>query len=64
MNAALATARAISDTLMQPTQPIPGLEVTELPEAEGHAQFRLALQLSGHPMARDFQATQPPWLAD
>lgn len=40
---------------------IDGLEVTELPLAEGALQWRLAMALQGTNPARDFENTQPSW---
>jgi hypothetical protein len=65
MNAPLDHARAISNALLaQPAPAIPGLEVTELPDAEAQLQWRLAVALQSRDPARDFQITVPAWLAD
>lgn len=40
---------------------IAGLEVTELPPAEGALQWRLAMALLGSNPARDFENTRPMW---
>lgn len=42
---------------------IEGLEVTELPPAEGALQWRLAVALQGKNPARDFENTRPMWEA-
>lgn len=54
----LATARRISDELMQPGF-IPVGEVTELPPAEGALQWRLAKALQAEDAARAFAVTVP-----
>lgn len=42
---------------------IDGLDVTELPPAEGALQWRLAVALQGSNPARDFENTRPMWEA-
>jgi len=54
----LAQARAVSDALLS-RPPIPGLEVTELPPAEGALQWRLAMVLSCRMPVPDFVNTEP-----
>lgn len=46
-----------------PRTSIAGLEVTELPPAEGALQWRLAVALQGHNPALDFENTRPMWEA-
>lgn len=55
-----AAASAINVALLS-RQPIPGLEVTELPPAEAAIQWRLAVALQGNNPARDFENTRPMW---
>lgn len=55
-----AAASAINVALLS-HQPIPGLEVTELPPAEASLQWRLAVALQGNNPARDFENTRPMW---
>jgi hypothetical protein len=55
-------ARLVSDALVT-REPIPGLEVTELPPAEGALQWRLAVALLGTNPANDFANTVPAWEA-
>ena len=55
-------ARQTSE-LLHARDAISGLEVTELPPAEGALQWRLAVALLSKNPADDFQNTVPGWLA-